>query len=337
MKIFNLKILISFVALTLSTGMSNDTNTYNNEIQCISNQEILHEESYNQLKDIEENIRTRKIKESKELLNNVNDYDNNWYINKKEEIKNKINQEEKRRKGILNKKRKTYEDKINNLNIPKKNKEKYIKEINKKKSKKDFNNIIKKAKEKEKQIKEEKLKRKLKKQERERKKKEQKRKEEEKRAYEERISRPNTITVKGHSFDISIDYQERIDMNYNEIVIDDQGLDNYSWGTNKTHSDGTSWFGALHDYNGGNLFWDATEILYSDINGNVKTYYLEYTSPLTQYTPKVQDTYHSDLIEGYVPNRIAIKTCQGYNNSSYRYYVFREEGQPLKVSYTKEY
>lgn len=298
MKLIYTKALIIIITFSLFTGMSNLQQTKKKD-------EVLQKEITSQLE---------QVKRKKPSISNEDRCP--------KVFDEQINLERKRNE-LLKEKRKLSENKINNLNIPNESKEKYIQEI--KDTDDNFDKLTEKAKAEEEEEEEER--------ERQIRLEEEKRKEDERRAYEERISQPNTLTVKGHSFNIAVGNQSRMDMNYDEIVIDDQGLGEENMGRSKTHSDGTSWLAGIHDYNDGNLFWDATEVIYADAYGNVKTYYLEYTSPLTQYTPEILDQYHSDLIGGYVPNRIAIKTCQGYNDSSYRYYVFREEGQPSGVSY----
>lgn len=301
MKLIYTKVLIIITTFSLFTGMSNLQQTKKKD-------EVLQKEITSQLEQVEK---------KKPSISN-------------EDRCPKVFDEQIKRDELLKEKRKLSENEINNLNIPNESKEKYIQEIED--TDDNFDKLTEKAKAEEEQIRKAEEERKRQEQERARQE-EERRKEDERRAYEERISQPNTLTVKGHSFNIAVGNQSRLDMNYDEIVIDDQGIGEENMGRSKTHSDGTSWLAGIHDYNGGNLFWDATEVIYADAYGNVKTYYLEYTSPLIQYTPTIRDQYYSDLIGGYVPNRIAIKTCQGYNDSSSRYYVFREEGQPSGVSY----
>ena len=308
MKLIYTKVLIIITTFSLFTGMSNLQQTKKKD-------EVLQKEITSQLEQVEK---------KKPLIRN-------------EDRCPKVFDEQIKRDELLKEKRKLSENEINNLNIPNESKEQYIQEI--KDTDDNFDKLTEKAKAEEEQIRKDEEERERQEQERARQEEErirmeeERRKEDERRAYEERISQPNTLTVKGHSFNIAVGNQSRLDMNYDEIVIDDQGIGEENMGRSKTHSDGTSWLAGIHDYNGGNLFWDATEVIYADAYGNVKTYYLEYTSPLIQYTPTIRDQYYSDLIGGYVPNRIAIKTCQGYNDSSSRYYVFREEGQPSGVSY----
>lgn len=305
MKLIYTKVLIIITTFSLFTGMSNLQQTKKKD-------EVLQKEITEQLE---------QVKKKKPLISNEDRCP--------KVFDEQINLERKRDE-LIKEKRELSENEINNLNIPNESKEKYIQEI--KDTDDNFDKLTEKAKAEEEQIRKDEEERKRQEQERI-KMEEEKRKEDERRAYEERISQPNTLTVKGHSFNIAVGNQSRLDMNYDEIVIDNQGIGEENMGRSKTHSDGTSWLAGIHDYNGGNLFWDATEVIYADAYGNVKTYYLEYTSPLIQYTPTILDQYYSDLIGGYVPNRIAIKTCQGYNDSSSRYYVFREEGQPSGVSY----
>lgn len=149
------------------------------------------------------------------------------------------------------------------------------------------------------------------------------------RAFEQQISKPNSITIKGRTFPLVTGGQSSIDNNTDSItIVTSIAARRQVKYTEKTHSDGTSWFGALHDYNGGNLLWDTPEyIYYTDVNGLTKKYFLEFVSPLRQYpVPDYYDLYNMELGAGFVPNRIAIQTCQGYGNGVDRFYVFREEG-----------
>lgn len=149
------------------------------------------------------------------------------------------------------------------------------------------------------------------------------------RAFEQQISKPNSITIKGRTFPLVTGGQSSIDNNTDSItIVTSIAARRQVKYTEKTHSDDTSWFGALHDYNGGNLLWDTPEyIYYTDVNGLTKKYFLEFVSPLRQYpVPDSYDLYNMELGAGFVPNRIAIQTCQGYGNGVDRFYVFREEG-----------
>lgn len=257
------------------------------------------QEAYNEIRDIENNIINEDIITSRSNLKAVKDFDNNKLKERKEEVNKKIDEEKEKR-----------------IKIRKEKEAERLKEEERKKQEE-----LKKQEEQRKKEEE------LKKQEEER-----KRKEDEIKAQQQPQRQPLTITIQGKTFNVINGNQYELDTRPDAITVityDNSPNNKYK---NKEHGDGTSWYAALHDYNGGNLLWNATSLTYTDINGVTKTYYLEYTSKLLSYG-EMTELYQYDLSDGYVPNRIAIQTCQGYGNGTHRYYVFREEGETEGVSY----